>query len=63
MADHYTHVSYKIEDDDVDAAIAKAREVAIDKLGGKDVALCTYSWTPDYVCTKWMRTVPDTPNP
>jgi hypothetical protein len=63
MPDLYTYVSAKVESDEVDKAIESTRETAAEKLGGPDVSLCSYSWSPEYVCTKWMRTVPDIPNP
>jgi hypothetical protein len=62
MPDLYTYVSRKVSDDDVPAAIEAAKEKAMEKLGGKDVVLVASSWTRDYVCTKWLRAVPDVPN-
>ena len=62
MPDLYAYVSHKISDDDVPGAIKEARAIAVKKLGGEDVALVEKSWSSKEVCTRWMRTVPDTPS-
>ena len=54
MSEQWAYVSVKVHQDDVPAALAEARALAVEKIGN-DIELYEKNWTPGWLCTSWRR--------